>query len=152
MLEQELLNLFEQESDKQAVSLFLNWFRQLALYGKVSPEDYAKLDTVYRTKAEVQTMLVATLEQERQKIYRKGQAEGEAAGLAKGVEAQRRTLLQLTRWRFHASDEEQTKVERQLAQLNNLQLTELTDLFLQVATLDEFTNRVATYLPGHNPQ
>ena len=153
LLEQELLNLYEQESDKQAVSLFLNWFRQLALYGKVSPDDYAKLDTVYRTKEEVQTMLVATLEQERQKIYRKGQAEGEAAGLAKGIEAQRRTLLQLTRWRFQASGEEQAKVERQLAQINNLQqLTELTDLFLQVATLDEFTNRVATYLPAHNPQ
>lgn len=149
LLEQELLNLYEQESDKQAVSLFLNWFRQLALYGKVSPDDYATLDTVYRTKEEVQTMLVATLEQERQKIYRKG----EASGLAKGLEAQRRTLLQLTRWRFHASDEEQTKVERQLAQINNLQqLTELTEIFLQVATLDEFTNQVAAYLPAHNPQ
>jgi len=52
LLEQELLNLYERESDKQAVSLFLNWFRQLALYGKVSPEDYEKLDTVYRTKEE----------------------------------------------------------------------------------------------------
>jgi hypothetical protein len=94
LLEQELLNLYEQESDKQAVSLFLNWFRQLALYGKVSPEDYEKLDTVYRTKEEVQTMLVATLEQERKKIYQQGKdvglTEGEAAGLAKGAEAQGR--------------------------------------------------------------
>ena len=44
LLETELLNLYEQEEDKQAVSLFLNWFRQLALYGKVLPEDYGKLD------------------------------------------------------------------------------------------------------------
>ncbi|MFN8490105.1 MAG: Rpn family recombination-promoting nuclease/putative transposase [Caldilineaceae bacterium] len=149
LLEQELLNLYEQESDKQAVSLFLNWFRQLALYGKVSPDDYSKLDTVYRTKEEVQTMLVATLEQERNKIYQ----QGEASGLAKGVEAQRRTLLQLTRWRFHTSDEEQAKIAQQLAQIDNLQqLIELTDIFLQVATLDEFMKRVATYLPVHNPQ
>ncbi|MEZ4732426.1 MAG: Rpn family recombination-promoting nuclease/putative transposase [Caldilineaceae bacterium] len=149
LLEQELLNLYEQEPDKHAVSLFLNWFRQLALYGKVSPDDYEKLDTVYRTKEEVHTMLVATLEQERKKIYQ----QGEASGLAKGVEAQRRTLLQLTHWRFHTSEEEQTKIEQQLAQIHNLQpLAELTDLFLQVTTLDEFTDRLAAYLPAHNPQ
>jgi hypothetical protein len=148
-----LLNLYEQESDKQAVSLFLNWFRQLAFYGKVSPEDYVKLDIVYRTKEEVRTMLVATLEQERQKIYRKGQAEGEAAGLAKGVEAQRQTLLQFIHWRFQTSEEEQTQVAQQLAQIQNLQqLAELSQLFLQMATLDEFTKWVATYLPSHNPQ
>lgn len=149
LLEQELLNLYDQESDKQAVSLFLNWFRQLALYGKVSPEDYEKLDTVYRTKEEVQTMLVATLEQERQKIYQKG----EASGLAKGVEAQRQTLLQFIHWRFQTSEEEQKQVAQQLTQINDLQqLTELSELFLQVATLDEFTKRVAVYLPSHNSQ
>jgi hypothetical protein len=161
LLEQELLNLYEQESDKQAVSLFLHWFRQLALYGRVSPEAYEKLDTVYRTKEEVRTMLVATLEQERKKIYQQGKtvgltegrAEGEATGLAKGVEAQRRTLLQLTHWRFHTSDEEQAKIAQQLAQIHSLQqLTELTDIFLQVTALDEFTKRVATYLPSHKPQ
>lgn len=147
LLEQELLNLYDQESDKQAVSLFLNWFRQLALYGKVSPDDYATLDTVYRTKEEVQTMLVATLEQERQKIYRKG----EASGLAKGVEAQRQTLLQFIHWRFQTTEEEQKQVTRQLAQINDLQqLTELSELFLQAATLDEFTKRLAAYLPSHN--
>ncbi|MCC6790008.1 MAG: Rpn family recombination-promoting nuclease/putative transposase [Hyphomonadaceae bacterium] len=149
LLEQELLNLYEQESDKQAVSLFLNWFRQLALYGKVSPDDYATLDTVYRTKEEVQTMLVATLEQERQKIYRKGQAEGEASGLAKGVEAQRQTLLQFIHWRFQTSEEEQKQVTEQLAQINDLQqLTQLSELFLQAATLDEFTKQVAAFLPS----
>jgi len=145
LLEQELLNLYEQEADKQAVSLFLNWFRQLALYGKVSPEDYEKLDTVYRTKEEVQTMLVATLEQERQKIYQKGQAEG--------IEAQRQTLLRFVQWRFQTSEEEQAKLAQQLAQINRLhQLTELSEIFLQVATLDEFTKRIAVYLPSHNHQ
>jgi hypothetical protein len=62
LLEAELLSLYEQESDKQAVSLFLNWFHQLAVYGKVSPADYATLDHVYRTTEEVRSMLVATLE------------------------------------------------------------------------------------------
>lgn len=149
-LEQELLNLYEQEADKQAVSLFLNWFRQLALYGRVSHEDYEKLDYVYRTKAEVQTMLVTALEQERQKIYQ----QGEAAGLAKGLaEGQRQTLLQFIHWRFQTTEEEQAKVAQQLAQINNLQhLTELSQVFLQVATLDEFMKRMTLYLPSHNLQ
>lgn len=50
LLAEELLSLYEQESDKQAVSLFLNWFRQLAEHGKVSPADYAALEQVYQTK------------------------------------------------------------------------------------------------------
>jgi len=157
LLEQELLNLYEQELDKQAVSLFLNWFRQLALYGKVSPDDYAKLDTVYRTKEEVQTMLVATLEQERKKIYQQGKdaglTEGKAAGLAKGAEAQRQTLLQFVHWRFQTTDAEQAKLAQQLAQINDLQqLTQLSELFLQATTLGEFTQRIAAYLPPHHPQ
>lgn len=150
LLEQELLKLYEQEADKQAVSLFLNWFRQLALYGKVSPEDYAILDTVYRTKEEVYTMLVTTLEQERKKVYQQGKDAGLAEGLAEG---QRQTLLRFIHWRFRTTDAEQAKIAQQLAQINELQqVTELSELFLQVTTLDEFIKRVAAYLPAHKPQ
>jgi hypothetical protein len=149
LLEQELLNLYEQEADKQAVSLFLNWFRQLALYGKVSPEDYEKLDYVYRTKAEVQTMLVATLEQERKKIYQQGKdaglVEGEVAGVAKG---QQQTLLQLLQFRFHLREEEQVNLAEQLAKITEVQaLTALTDIGLQTATIEEFRSYLLKYLP-----
>ncbi len=144
LLERELLNLYDHEDDKQAVSLFLNWFRQLALYGKVSPDDYAKLDYVYRTKEEVQTMLVTALEQEKKKIY----AQGAAEGVAKGVEAQRQMLLQFIHWRFQSNEVEQTHMEQQLAQVNDLQqLSELSEIFLQVATLAEFNERLVAYLP-----
>ncbi len=95
-------------------------------------------------------MLVTALEQERQKIYQ----QGEAAGLAKGLaEGQRQTLLQFIHWRFQTTEEEQAKVAQQLAQINNLQhLTELSQVFLQVATLDEFMKRMTLYLPSHNLQ
>jgi hypothetical protein len=54
---------------------------------------------------------------------------------------------------YRSSEEEQTQVAQQLAQIQNLQqLAELSQLFLQMATLDEFTKWVATYLPSHNPQ
>lgn len=138
LLEKELLNLYEREADKQAVSLFLNWFRQLALYGKVSPGDYAKLDYVYRTKEEVRTMLVATLEQERKNIYQAGQ-----------VEERRRTLLQFIDWRFQPTQEERVKLERQLTQIANLEpLTKLTEEFLQATNLAEFQVHLTKYLPA----
>ena len=144
LLKRELLNLYDHEDDKQAVSLFLNWFRQLALYGKVSPEDYEKLDRVYRTKEEVQSMLVTALEQEKKKIYNQGKTEGKA----EGVEAQRRMLCHFIHWRFQTSEAEQTHLEQQLAQVNDLQkLSELSEIFLQVATLAEFSERLVTYLP-----
>ncbi|MFN8487558.1 MAG: Rpn family recombination-promoting nuclease/putative transposase [Caldilineaceae bacterium] len=149
LLEQELLNLYEQESDKQAVSLFLNWFRQLALYGKVSPEDYEKLDYVYRTKEEVQTMLVATLREERKKAYQDGEAagliKGEAAGLVKGL---RQTLLKLLQHRFQLNEAAQLKLAEQLTKISEVQvLSALTDHGLQVASFEEFETHLLKYLP-----
>lgn len=95
-------------------------------------------------------MLVATLEQERKKVYQQGKDAGLAEGLAEG---QRQTLLRFVHWRFQTTDAEQAKIAQQLAQIKDLQqLTELSELFLQVVTLDEFTKRAATYLPAHNPQ
>jgi hypothetical protein len=162
LLETELLNLYEQEEDKQAVSLFLNWFRQLALYGKVSPEDYGKLDYVYRTKGEVQTMLTATLEEERKKIYLQGEAaglakgeaaglaKGEAAGLAKGrVETQQQMIGQLLRFRFELAETEQIEFVNQVALIQELQhLDELVDILLnKTATLVDFVALLQAYLP-----
>lgn len=92
-------------------------------------------------------MLVATLEQERKKVYQ----QGKDAGVAEGVEAHQQTLFQFIHWRFQTSVEEQQQVAHQIAQIHSLQqLTELSEVFLQVATLNEFTKRVATYLPPHN--
>jgi len=143
------MNLYEQESDKQAVSLILNWFRQLAEHGKVSSEDYAELDHVYRTSEEVRTMLAATLERERKNIYQQGRTEGRAEGEEVGlVKGQRQTLLQLLQFRFQLSEEEQTKLTQQLGKINEGQtLTALTNDSLQAASLAEFQTHLIKYLP-----
>ena len=98
VLEVELLNLFSSEADRQAVSLFLNWFRQLALHGRIESEDYQSLELIYRNEEEVKTMLVTALERERKQIFQNGLREGEQKGrieekietakamLAKGME------------------------------------------------------------------
>lgn len=140
-----MLNLYEREEDKQAVSLFLNWFRQLALYGKVSPDDYGKLDYVYRTKEEAHTMLVATLEEERKKLYQAGIAEGEARGEARGeakgqtkgkLQGQQEMLLKFIQWRFQPTAAELAQITQQLVAIKQPEvLTNVTEQFLQATTL-----------------
>ncbi len=84
MLEVELLNLFSTERDRQAVSLFLNWFRQLAFHGRLESGDYQSLESIYRTEEEVKTMLVTALEKERERFFQNGLREGKQEGLLEG--------------------------------------------------------------------
>ena len=84
VLEVELLNLFSSEADRQAVSLFLNWFRQLAAHGRIESGDYQSLEYIYRTEEEVKTMLVTALERERKEIFQNGLLEGEQKGRVEG--------------------------------------------------------------------
>ena len=89
VLEAELMNLFSSEADKRAVSLFLNWFKQLALHGRIATEDYESLETIYRNEEEVRTMLITALQKEKQQIYQNGRTEGKIetaqAMLARGM-------------------------------------------------------------------
>ena len=84
VLEVELLNLFSSESDRQAVSLFLNWFRQLAFHGRIESDDYQSLESIYQDEEEVKTMLVTALERERQRFFQNGLREGKQEGLLEG--------------------------------------------------------------------
>ena len=149
LLAQELVNLYQREQDKPAVSLLLNWFRQLAEHGKVPPEDYAQLDYVYRSEEEVRTMLAATLEQERKNIY----ARGEAAGLALGMQAQRQTILQLLQFRFTPAEGEQKRFAAQLEQIQTLeQLSQLTNgLLNRESKLENFIGQLKGYLSPNEP-
>jgi predicted transposase/invertase (TIGR01784 family) len=155
LLAQELVNLYQREQDKPAVSLLLNWFRQLAEHGRVSPEDYAQLDYVYRSEEEVRTMLAATLERERKHVYDKGEADGfvkgEAAGLALGMQVQRQTILQLLQFRFNLAEVEQKRFIAQLEQIQTLeQLSQLTNgLLNRESKLEDFIGQLTSYLSSN---
>jgi cobalamin-dependent methionine synthase I len=86
LLIEEFLALFEQGEDKQAISLFLNWFRQLAIHGRVNAEDYTSLVEVYRSVEEVKGMLQTTFAKERERWYQEGVEEGIEKGIEKGRE------------------------------------------------------------------
>ena len=84
VLEVELLNLFSSEMDRQAVSLFLNWFRQLAFHGRIESGDYQSLESIYQNEEEVKMMLVTALERERERFFQNGLREGKQEGLREG--------------------------------------------------------------------
>jgi len=97
-------------------------------------------------------MLIATLDQERKKIYQQGEAaglvKGEAAGLVKGrVETQRQTIERLLQFRFELVEAEQLKLMQQVAQLQDLQqLDELVNTLLNKSSaLADFIGLLAEY-------
>lgn len=76
LLKQELLAIFKTEDDKQAASLFLNWFKQLSNHQRIEPEDYIQLEQVYRNVEEVNAMLITALKKEREELFEAGHQEG----------------------------------------------------------------------------
>jgi hypothetical protein len=60
LIKTELLNLFDKQEDKEAISILLNWFKQLSLRGKQSKHDYHAIETIYQTKDEARTTRLPT--------------------------------------------------------------------------------------------
>ena len=71
----ECVNVFRHEDDRQAVSLLLNWFRQLMEHGQVQADDYRELELVYQDVEEAKGMLITALEKERKRMRAEMRAE-----------------------------------------------------------------------------
>ena len=48
--------------------LFLNWFKQLANYGKIDPEEYGSLEAAIQSKEEIKSMLLTALERQKEQL------------------------------------------------------------------------------------
>ncbi|MBV7328740.1 Rpn family recombination-promoting nuclease/putative transposase [Chloroflexi bacterium TSY] len=93
LLEEVLLTLYDKEADREAVYLFLNWFKQLALHGRVDEEEYGSLAQVIRDKEEVQSMLLTAIEREKEKVRAKSRAEGHREGHREGIDLRNRQIV-----------------------------------------------------------
>ncbi len=76
LLKTELVNLFDKESDKQAVSLFLNWLFQLSEHGRIDKSDYQALERIYKDKEEVKEMLISAIKRQKKEYFTKGLKQG----------------------------------------------------------------------------
>ena len=94
LLNEVLLGLYDHEPDREAVYFFLNWFKQLALHGRVDEEAYGSLEEVIRDKEEVQSMLLTAIERERRQIREEGWEEGREEGWTAGIDIRNRQIVQ----------------------------------------------------------
>lgn len=85
----QLLELYERE-DPAAVSALANWFQQMTIHKRIPPEDYALLKREYRSKEELQTMIVEAILKEEAQIRQ----ESEAQGIDKGKRERDRQHVQ----------------------------------------------------------
>jgi predicted transposase/invertase (TIGR01784 family) len=81
----ELGKLFDKKEDKQALSLILNWFEQLAVHGKIEKIDFEKLNRVYSSKQEVD-MIVDSVRKYKQTAFDEGKLEGIFEGKLEGIQ------------------------------------------------------------------
>ncbi len=97
LLKQELVKLFEKSPNKHAISLFLNWLKQLAVHERIEQSDYEALDRVYQDTKEV-SMLINNIEKDRKQLYEKGLVDGILKGIKEGkAEGQREKLFEFVR-------------------------------------------------------
>jgi len=73
-LAKQLLALFERTEDKQAVSLFLNWLKQMAIYERIDESHYREFERIYHERTEV-NMLENAIREEKRKIREQGRAD-----------------------------------------------------------------------------
>lgn len=96
-LTQELLRLFKQE-DRGAISLFINWFKQLSRRERIDPHDYQQYEQLYRDEQEV-GMLITALRKERENLYQQGKelglVEGKTLGLQEGAQKNARDIAKV---------------------------------------------------------
>lgn len=83
---EKLLALYDTEPDRQALMLFINWFRQLAAHGRLKSADFAQIEEQDLTREEVKSMLVKALERERELIFDSGKKEGIDIGKKEGID------------------------------------------------------------------
>ena len=76
LLSKELLEIFDREEDKTAISLLINWFAQLRRHRRIPEKDYDKLERIYTNKQEAKEMLITAIKKEQQAFFDKGERKG----------------------------------------------------------------------------
>ncbi|MEZ4634365.1 MAG: Rpn family recombination-promoting nuclease/putative transposase [Caldilineaceae bacterium] len=133
LLSEQFMALFEQGEDKQAISIFFNWFEQLAHHKRFSAEDFASLTEIYQSAEEVKSMLQKTFEE----WYQQGRQAGIERGLEEGREegreegARRRTLEIVSAMRARGID------PALIADVTGLSMDELAELLAPPSSQDD---------------
>jgi len=135
LIKSQLLALFKSKEDKQAISILLNWFVQLALRGKKSLNDYQELEHIYQSEEEAKTMLETTLNQYGKTFFVEGKEEGIQKGIRKGIQKGKvETLILLLEERFGCLS---LKQKEMICQFNEGDFTQAFKKLFSVKSVDE---------------
>jgi len=93
LLTKRILALVERAEDKEALSLFLNWFKQLFIHGRIAESDYQTFERIYKDKEEV-NMLIESIRKEKAQLRKDGWREGKREGKRDGQLQTARLMLQ----------------------------------------------------------
>ena len=94
LLLEKLLSLYDTEPDRQALQIFINWFRQLSAHGRLPQRDFAQIEAQDLSQEEVKSMLIKALERERAAFREEGKKEGIDIGKKEGIEERNRQIAQ----------------------------------------------------------
>lgn len=98
LLYERMVQLFEEEEDREALKVFLNWFAQLATHGYRPTADYELVEREFKNIEEVKSMLMTAIERDREQLLKTGEARGlqigEARGKAEGKRERDRQIVQ----------------------------------------------------------
>ena len=72
----------------------INWFRQLAVHGRLQSADFAQIEAQDLSREEVKSMLIKALEREREAIFDSGKKEGIDIGKKEGIQERNRQIAQ----------------------------------------------------------
>lgn len=99
LLTKELALVFKNEEDKVAVTLFLNWFKQLLNHERITEQEFDKVKQVYQNSEEAKEMLITSIKRQKQEWKKEGIEEGIKKGIKEGIKEGKlqliRNLLQI---------------------------------------------------------
>lgn len=62
----------------------LNWFKMLAVDGRIDSTDYQAFEKIYTNQMEVRQMFATAISEKDKRLIQEGEAKGKAEGLAEG--------------------------------------------------------------------
>ncbi len=89
LLAKQLELVFKQEPNKEAVTLLLNWFRQLLNYERITDQDFDTVKQVYQNSEEAKEMLITSIKKQKQAWKQEGIQEGKQKGIQEGIQEEK---------------------------------------------------------------
>ncbi len=118
------------------VKLFLNYFKKMSMNEKVDIIDYSELEKMYKTKEEVNSVLLTAIKKEKEEFFKKGEAIGTQKGKVEGqLEEKINNIIKLTVKKLGVIP---INLEKKIKSCSNIEkLDKIMDNIFDITSFDE---------------